>query len=182
MKDIPFHDLDFSNKKFWTGFVTTSFPTALDEASDMALTEIIDENDLADYDWWADFTGYYEGILDETDGYLDDPKTFLYRLTPSDELKIEFHPCDTVYFINDKELGCTGAHYRIQVFPFAELLEYAKGKHDDQIFLLLLPLTYIKKEDAQYAVELIESILSHFFSPPFLAQIANSIVYGLMEE
>lgn len=73
MKILTLHDLDFSNKKFWTGFITTSFPTALDEVSDMSLTEIIEENDLADYKWWCDFTGYYKGILDETDGYFSDP-------------------------------------------------------------------------------------------------------------
>lgn len=182
MKILTYNDLNFANKKFWTGFITTSFPTALDEESDLTLTEIIDENDLADYEWWADFTEYYEGILDETDGYSDDPKIFLYNLTPSNQLKVEFHPSETVYFINDKEIACTGAHYHIHVFSFAELLEYAKNKSDYQIFLLLLPLTYIKQEDSENAVKIIKDILSEFFLPSFIEQIANSIAYGLTED
>lgn len=41
-------DIEFSNRKFWTGFVTTSFPTALNEEADMSLPEIIEENEAAD--------------------------------------------------------------------------------------------------------------------------------------
>ncbi len=79
MKLLTFDDLNFSNKKFWTGFVATSFPAALDEASDMSLDEIVEENGLDDCDWWDAFTGYYEGILEESDGYLENPQTLVYR-------------------------------------------------------------------------------------------------------
>lgn len=182
MKSLAFNDLDFSNKEFWRGFITTSFPTALDEESDMSLTEIIEENNLANHKWWDDFTGYYDGILDETDGYLDDPKMFLCNLTPTEVLKVEFHPSDTVYFINNKEIACTGAHYHIHIFSFPELLEYAKSKSNYQILLLLLPLTYIKKEDAKDAAKIIQKVLNKFFSPTFIEQITNSIVCGLIEE
>lgn len=39
---LTLNDLEFSNKKFWTGFVAASFPTALDEETDMLLSEMID--------------------------------------------------------------------------------------------------------------------------------------------
>ena len=45
---ITLNDIDFSNKKFWTGFVTTSFPTAIEE-------ETIEENKAADINWWSNF-------------------------------------------------------------------------------------------------------------------------------
>ena len=42
------NDIEFSNRGFWTGFVTTSFPTALNEETDMSLPEMIEENEAAD--------------------------------------------------------------------------------------------------------------------------------------
>lgn len=182
MKMLTLDDLDFSNQKFWEGFIATSFPTALDESSDMALTEIIEENSLADCQWWDDFTGYYEGILEETDGYLEEPQTFVCELTPADTLKIEFHPGDTIYFINNKEIACTGPHYQIQIFSFSDLVEYVQNRQDDRIFLLLLPLVSIKEEDTEQAEKMMQSVLNKIFLSPFMEQIANSILYGLMEE
>lgn len=171
MKMLTLDDLNFSNQKFWTGFIATSFPTALDESSDMSLTEIIEENSLADCKWWDDFTGYYEGILEETDGYLEEPQTFVCNLTPSDSLKIEFHPGDTVYFINNKEIACTGPHYQIQIFSFADLVEYVQNGQDDRIFLLLLPLVSIKEEDAEQAEKMIQSVFNKIFLSPFMNRL-----------
>lgn len=37
------NDLKFSNRKFWTGFFATSFPTALDEETDIKATGIISD-------------------------------------------------------------------------------------------------------------------------------------------
>lgn len=181
MQILTLNDLDFSNKDFWRGFISTSFPTALNEKTDMSLTEFIKENGLADYKWWESFTGYYDGIFDETDGYVDDPQTFICNLTPTNSLKIEFHPGDTVYFMNDKEIACTGPHYHIQIFPFTDLLEYIEVKKDNRLFLLLLPLAYIRKHDTETAIKIIENVLSKLFELFFIEQIVNSIVYGLIE-
>ncbi len=52
---ITLNDIGFSNKKFWTGLVTTSFPTSLDEETDLSLPEIIEENKAADINWWSSF-------------------------------------------------------------------------------------------------------------------------------
>lgn len=41
---ISLYEIDFSNRNFWTGFIATSFPTALEEETDMSLTELITEN------------------------------------------------------------------------------------------------------------------------------------------
>lgn len=179
---LTLKDLDFSNKNFWRGFIATSFPIAFDEITDLSLTEIMEENDLADCQWWNDFTGYYDGILEETDGYLEHPKTFCEQLTPSKCLKVEFHPSDTVYLINQKEIACTGAHYHIQIFSFTELLECVENRNDDTLFLLLLPLVYIKKSEVDQAKEVIRSSLHTFFEPPFVDQITDCIIFGYMEE
>ena len=119
---LTLNDIAFSNKDFWTGFIATSFPTAIDEETDMSLPEIMEESNLGNAMWWKHFTKYYDGVIEESDGYIDDPETFTCNLTPAQRLKIEFHPGDTVYFINDKQIGCTGGEYCIQIFPFSNSL------------------------------------------------------------
>ncbi len=179
---ITLNDIEFSNKKFWTGFVATSFPTALDEETDLSLSEMIEENKVADSNWWGNFTKYYDGVLEETDGYIDEPETLICELTSTQTLKIEFHPGDTVYYINDRQIACTGGEYNIWIFPFTDLLKYTDETNDKQIFLLLLPLTVISDQDMDHAAEIISNILKEIFDENLCDQFANSIVYGLMEE
>lgn len=180
---ITLNDLKITNKKFWTGFVASCFPTALDEETDMSVSEIIEENNAADINWWENFTKYYDGVLEETDGYIDDPETFICTLTPARILKVEFHPGDTVYYINDKQIGCTGGEYHIQVFSVIDLLNFVKDKNDYRIFLLLLPLTVIKNKDADKITKKISNVLKGIFdNPPIYERIAKSIVYGLTED
>lgn len=179
---LTLSDLEFSNKKFWTCFVATSFPTALDEETDMSLSELIEENKAADIDWWRNFTKYYDGVLEETDGYIDEPETLICDLTATQTLKIEFHPGDTVYYINDRQIACTGGEYNIQIFPLADLLKYIEEKPDKRILLLLLPLTIISNQDIDHAMEIISNVLQEIFDKHLCDQFANSIIYGLMEE
>lgn len=179
---LTLNDVGFSNKKFWTGYVATSFPTALDEEKDLSLSEIIEENKAADINWWGNFTKYYDGVLEETDGYIDEPETLTCKLTSTQTLKIEFHPGDTIYYINDRQIANTGGEYKIQIFPLADLLCYMERENDKRIFLLLLPLSVIKNQDMDNATEIISNILQEIFDKYLCNQLANSIVYGLMEE
>lgn len=135
---LTINDIGFANKKFWTGFIATSFPTALDEETDLSLPEIIEENKAADINWWKNFTKWYDGVLEETDGYIDEPETLICNLTSSQTLKIEFHPGDTVYYVNDRQIAATGGEYSIQIFSLVDLLHYMKSRNDSRIFLLLL--------------------------------------------
>ena len=179
---ITLNNIDFFNRKFWTGFVATSFPTALDEETDMSLPEMIQENKTADTNWWRNFTKYYDGVLEETDGYIDEPETLICNLTSTQTLKIEFHPGDTIYYINDRQIACTGGEYNIQIFPLTDLLNYMGSRNDKRIFLLLLPLTVISNQDMGNAVEIISNVLQEIFEKRLCNRLANSIVYGLVEE
>ncbi|MCR2048813.1 hypothetical protein NSB25_16185 [Acetatifactor muris] len=58
---ISLQEIDFSNRNFWVGYMATSFPTALDEETDMSLTELMTENGMRDTSWWDNFTKYYDG-------------------------------------------------------------------------------------------------------------------------
>ncbi len=50
------------------------------------------ENGMCDTGWWDNFTKYYDGVLEESDGYVDEPETLICELAPAQTLKIEFHP------------------------------------------------------------------------------------------
>lgn len=176
------NDIDLSNREFWTGFVTTSFPTALNEEADMSLPEMIEENEAADIKWWRNFTKYYDGVLEETDGYIDEPETLICNLTSSQTLKIEFHPGDTIYYINDRQIACTGGEYHIHIFSLTDLLNFVGIKKDKRIFLLLLPLAIIDSQDIDDATEVISNALQEIFDKHLCRQLAESIAYGLMEE
>lgn len=176
---ISLHEIGFSNRNFWVGYMATSFPTALEEETDMSLTELMVENGMCDTSWWDNFTKYYDGVLEESDGYVDEPETLICELAPTQTLKIEFHPGDTVYSINDKQIACTGGHYDIQVIPFKELLNTIK---DRQIFLLLLPLAVIDNQNKDEATQIISNVLQGIFDKRLCGQYANCIVNGLMSE
>lgn len=69
---ISLHEIDFSNRNFWVGYMAASFPTAWEEETDMSLTELMIENGMCDTGWWDNFTKYYDGVLEESDGYVDE--------------------------------------------------------------------------------------------------------------
>lgn len=181
---ITLNDLSFDNKKFWYGFIASAFVSiAYDPETDVSLADIIEDNKLADTAWWDQFTGYYDDVIEDADGYVDDPRTLLYDLAPTQTLKIEFHPGDIVYSINDCQIGCTGGEYQLQVFPFADLLKYVDEIKDNRIFLLLLPLTTITKQDLDQARQKLSYIFGVLIdNTPVYRQITNSIIYGLLEE
>ena len=176
---VSLHEIDFSNRDFWVGFMATSFPTALEEEMDMSLTDLMIENGMCNRSWWDNFTKYYDGVLEKSDGYVDEPETLICELTPTKTLKIEFHPGDTVYFINDEQIACTGGHYNIQVIPFKEVLNFIK---DRLIFLLLLPLAVIDKQDKDEATQIISNALHEIFDKHLCNRYAGCIVTGLMLE
>lgn len=181
---VSLDDLRFENRKFWTGFIVTSFPTSLDEETDMTLSELIEENEMIDTDinWWSEFTKYYDGVFEETDGYVDNPEMLICKLTDTQTLKIEFHPSDTIFYINDSKIACTGGEYNIQIFPFTDLLKYIESRKDNRLFLLLLPLVVIGEKDIVCAIEIISSALQEVFDKSLCNQFAKCIVNGLIED
>ncbi len=176
--------IEWSNQNFWINFIALSFPTAWDETTDLSLSEIIEETVGKEQkklllEWWDHFTHYDKETFNETDGYSNDPTTLVCPLTATQTLKLEFHPGDIVYFINDKQIASTGPHFRIQIFPFTDLA--AATEIDSRIFLLLLPLTTVGtgEREAKQATTLIAKHLSQWFAPTACKQFATSIVYGL---
>ena len=80
MRKIVQYDDVKENKDFWRYFFCVNFPCAEDKDSDMSLLEIIEEKYEISKKWQDEFTGFYEGVFDENDGYVNDPSTLKIEL------------------------------------------------------------------------------------------------------
>lgn len=145
-------DICFSNNLFWAYYFSTSYPNAYCKSLDVMIDGIVQDIyniDLnQEMDWINNFTGYYEGVMDESDGYLEHPNFLKIDINPSMYLTIEFHPGDTLYYINNINIGCTGPHWMLFCLTWTELKKMIKNApNGDALFWLLLPIVGITKED-----------------------------------
>lgn len=144
--------IKFGNLSFWSYYFSTSFPNAFNEETEKELSELVEEIFMLDSDellkWTDNFTGYYDGVMDENDGYLDDPNKLEIMIRNKLMLKIEYHPDDTIYFINNSEIVCTGPHWSLYHISWKELLAISSSsEYQDYAFWLLLPMTRIANTD-----------------------------------
>lgn len=177
-RNITLKDVDFSNINFWVGFLNTSFPTALDKEKDENITEILAEVNH-DASWWDEFTYYYDGVLEENDGYADKPRTLSFSINDDNKFKIEFHPGDTLFFLNGTQIGQTGPSYKIQVLKYEEI---SKALDNETIFFLLLPLLSIQNKEKDIIKKRITDLLSKIIDKELAYNAAGAIVSGLLEE
>ena len=146
MRKLISYDKIKSEKDFWLMFLMGNFPESLDNETDETLSEIISGLYDCNIQWMDDFTGYYDGIFDESDGCVDEPTTLELELSTNEKLYIEFHPGDTIYFINDDEIGSTGPEYFIHKLDWQQFVSYTHDLSSDKK-LLLLPMLAINDED-----------------------------------
>ena len=117
MSRISFYEID--NLSFWINYFGCSYLNLYDEEEDVSVSELMEELCTEEVrEWWEKFTGWYDGVLDESDGYLDDPAFLEAPLTQGRTLKIEFHPGDTLYYVNGEEIGSTGPHWKLGTVPY----------------------------------------------------------------
>jgi len=143
------------NKNFWLYFFVSNFPESLDEDSDSTLTEIIQENYTISKGWVDKLTKNYDGVFDENDGYVADPNTLQLAVCDNNKIFIEYHPGDTIYYINDTQIGCTGPHYIIKKISWDDYSNYFKDLSSD-IKLLFSPMVYITEVDIEELCSLVE--------------------------
>ncbi|TGJ98895.1 hypothetical protein EHQ53_11130 [Leptospira langatensis] len=175
-------DFKYDNNVFWCYYFSTSFPNAYNKSLNLTIGEIIGAIygiDLdSKMDWINNFTGYHEGVIEEHDGYLDDPNFVEMRIKKSINLKIEFHPGDTLYFINNFEIGSTGPHWMLYGLTWNELVGLTEGAIDEGIlFWLLLPMVGLSSEDDSAEVKKVLQEKIRMF--PAIA--SNAEVFNLID-
>lgn len=179
MGRVSFQDID--NLSFWISYFGCSYLNLYDEEEGISVSELMEDLCTEEvYKWWERFTGWYDGVLDERDGYLDDPAFLEVPLTQGRTLKIEFHPGDTLYCIDGKEIGSTGPHWKLRAIPYKELEELLPLEHGRQLFLLLLPLAALREEERCTAQQEIRDQMMHYFETDLCECVSGCIVSGLV--
>lgn len=166
---------------FAAWFIMNHFPEGLDVFRDCSLAEIMAEDCIIDKGWVDELTGYYEGVFDESDGYIENPRTVKLGLSAGTVLYIEFHPGDTLYFLGTDRIGCTGPDYSIRKVALSQFIEYTKemGVREK---LFLLPMLKIRSDEKEPAAELIMSILrTHTLHNCDLNQICACILENCID-
>lgn len=177
MEKISIKDVDCHN--FWINYFGCCYPNGYDELNDVSVSELMAELYTEEAGtWWAQFTKYYEGVLDESDGYLDAPATLEEQL-PDKSLKIEFHPGGILYYFNNEQIGNIGPHWELQTISYKEVEQLLTLKNGRQLFLLLLPLAYIKKEEIPSVREKVTEQMKNYFSENLCESVSRCITAGL---
>jgi len=176
-KSVDISEINFHNQNFWWYFFSSNFRHAFIEDEGLFLAGI-----LAQYEpdgvleWGHTFTQYYDGVIYESDGYLDNPTTLEAKISSDETWKIEFHPGDTIYFINDVEIGCTGPHWKRQVLPYSKIRSVLSQKDGIILFLLFLPMVYATADEIDEARENIIEILPMIFPKEICEQLTRCIL------
>ena len=150
-----------TNPHFVRWFLMMNFPEGMDVAEGCSLFELMEEKCTLDTAFIDHLTGYYEGVLEENDGYVDTPKRVIIPLDTGDEFSVEFHPGDTIYFMNGNEIGCTGGHYKIRKLSLAQFLMYTAHMQECRK-LFLLPMVKISSGEKENMTKIIQSVICNF--------------------
>ena len=183
MKIVSFDELRH-NRYFWLYFLSVCFPLAMDEEENMPLSDYICEQ----YDCtgeaavWVDrFVQFSEEIMQKNGGYADNPTAVQFPLG-NDIFTVQFHPGDTVFFMNNNQVCSTGGDYQVHRLNFAGLNYYAALPEVSGKAVLLLPMVYVTEEEKPAALVLIRRLLADApFSPAERETIADMILTGLTE-
>ncbi len=178
MKKINMEDIDCL--PFWINYFGCCYPNAYDAEEEISASDLMMElfTDKVG-NWWNAFTGYDDDILDENDGYLEEPATLITTLPQGKTLKIEFHPGDILYFINDEQIGSTGPHWKLQTMPFRDIEQLLSLEKGRQLFLLLLPLAVLDNEkDHESVRKKIAQQMHNYFPEHLCESVSRCIVAG----
>lgn len=181
--NISIRQVGFDNSRFWAYFLSTSYPCAYLEETDCEMYSLVSKVMPVDTAWSDEFTQYYDGVMDENDGYVEEPTTITAPISDSENLKIEFHPGDTIFYINNEEVGCTGPHWKLWAIPYQRVKSLLAVEHGAVLFQLLLPMAVLEEEDIIDLKNILEKHLLEFgFTQPALSQAADCIISGIVRQ
>lgn len=182
MKKIEF-DFISGNKSFWLYFISTSFPNAIDEELNIDLSDLIyhEYDHMIDQAWVNEFVQFSEEMMNENDGYINEPNTLNLNLN-AHNFQIAFHPGDTIYLLDGNEIGCTGSHFKLRTIQFYDFIEMLSGIADKKIPLLLLPMLALEKFYISQVRKIVrKGINSLEFKDEHIDKITDMILSGLLE-
>ncbi|MBQ6554145.1 MAG: immunity protein 19 [Firmicutes bacterium] len=175
-KIVGFNDLK-TERQFWYYFLIGNFINSYDEETDMDVNDLVIENFTLDKNWIDRFTNYNVEIFDINDGYTEDPNTIELKLSPKDTVYIEFHPGDTVFYLNGNKLGNTGGHYDIHKISWSAFKEYTVKLSNEEC-MLLIPMLFVTGEEK---VELYDFLLKTLAPITGRSDVIKNICGGIVK-
>jgi hypothetical protein len=154
--------------EFWASYYMSGLEVLSDREPDYGhLCALLSVDKAQAEAWWEKFTGWYPGIFDQSDGWVDDPATVSFRANGV-ELLTQFYPGDTVYLlkgIDQQEavmFGIRGPHWRLPMLRWSEARSIAAqaevpgdtpaGTGSSLAMLLLVPGVWISAGDDEKVV------------------------------
>jgi hypothetical protein len=140
--------------RFWAALYSSCFGAVGEPPEPDAVASLlgVDEEEMGR--WWTEFTGWYPGVFDDSDGCVDDPATVVVPLAGGVELQVELHPGDEFWFLGDAAgegamLANVGPHFALPGLRWreAEAMAAAAPGGGWVVMLLLLPVTWITAGD-----------------------------------
>jgi hypothetical protein len=150
--------MDVSHEpRFWYGYLSCAFGQRGPSFDPEVLSKCFGVNEEVAHKWWNEFTGWYDGVLDEADGQVDEPGLFEILLVGGDFLVVEAHPGDTYVYrrrSNDQPqetIANFGPHWLIPEWRLAGVLRVAGN--NPFAFLILSPLVRLGTEEDRATAE-----------------------------
>ena len=139
--------------QFWSAFLNLAFMPQASELDGALIAEATGLDDAKGLAWWNELSGYYEGVFQESDGYVERPRTLRVRFEAGRQLEIQFHPGAIIYEMRGRDgvaesLAELSGNWVLPGLTWseAELLASAAQRHGGvphaAAILLLLPLGY----------------------------------------
>lgn len=179
---VQITDIGFENLDFWNFYFQTSFYEIYDQETEISVSEKIEESMPLSQEWTDTFTQYFDGVIEEFDGYIENPTTLSVFLEKDKILKIEFHPGDTIFYINNKQIGCIGPHTISQCYPYKQLQDLLHNPDGEILFLLLFPIVELQKSEQKQATEQFACLLQNIFSTEVSQWVADCVCTNITTE
>lgn len=158
---LTLNDLYNEREQFWILFFSTCYPNGYFQEEDIELSEYIREKYNLSLNWVDDFTKYYDGVFDEEDGYVKNPRRVTANLNNNKLLEIEFHPGDTIFYLDKESIGCTGPHFNLHKISWIELKKLLINTDNiEWKFFLLLPMAFIHENEIDESLKIITKYLT----------------------
>ena len=141
------------DRRFWASLYAGAF-ALIGKLEPSTIYSLLDVGEQDTQAWYEQFTGWYPGIFDKSDGQSDDPATVHMDLANSVRLKIEFHPGDQYWFLHGADarqvmLANIGPHWSLPGLRWQEAVAMGTAAPRDgwMAVLLLLPVVWLTAHD-----------------------------------
>lgn len=149
-----------TNPTFWFCYLVSSFGQIGEPFEPESIEKVFNTGEEGFLDWQS-FTGYYEGIFEETDGQVENPNTISIEFQNQVNLLIEFHAGDTYYYLESSStkefanLGNIGGHWFLPMLRWDEIaylsqqikLDSTIENYSSFVLLLMLPCVWLTKNE-----------------------------------